>query len=43
MKSNREELADLPAFARQWGAEELDVRYVSPTVGVYTMGIISSG
>lgn len=34
MKSNRRELADLPAFAEQWGAEELDVRYVSPTVGV---------
>jgi len=34
MKSNRRELADLPAFAEHWGAEELDVRYVSPTVGV---------
>jgi MoaA/NifB/PqqE/SkfB family radical SAM enzyme len=34
MRSNRKELADLPAFAEQWGAEELDVRYVSPTVGV---------
>jgi MoaA/NifB/PqqE/SkfB family radical SAM enzyme len=34
MKSNRKELADLPAFAEQWGADELDVRYVSPTVGV---------
>jgi len=34
MKSNRQELADLPAFAELWGADELDVRYVSPTVGV---------
>lgn len=34
MRSNRKELADLPAFAEQWGASELDVRYVSPTVGV---------
>ena len=34
MKSNRPELADLPAFAERHGAEELDVRYVSPTVGV---------
>jgi MoaA/NifB/PqqE/SkfB family radical SAM enzyme len=34
MKSNRKELSDLPAFAAHWGADELDVRYVSPTVGV---------
>ena len=34
MKSNRSELADLPAFAEQHGAIELDVRYVSRTVGV---------
>jgi MoaA/NifB/PqqE/SkfB family radical SAM enzyme len=34
MQSNRKELADLPAFAEQWGAKELDVRFVSPTVGV---------
>ncbi len=34
MKSNRSELADLPAFAEQHGAVELDVRYVSRTVGV---------
>jgi hypothetical protein len=34
MKSNRAELASLPAFAEKWGASELDVRYVSPTVGV---------
>ncbi len=42
MKSNRQELADLPAFARQWGAEELDVRYVSPTVGVDVSGELLS-
>lgn len=34
MKSNRSELAGLPAFAEQHGAAELDVRYVSRTVGV---------
>ena len=34
MKSNRSELADLPAFAERHGATELDVRYVSRTVGV---------
>jgi MoaA/NifB/PqqE/SkfB family radical SAM enzyme len=34
MKSNRKELQALPAFAQQHGASELDVRYVSPTVGV---------
>ncbi len=34
MKSNRKELADLPAFAAEQGAEELDVRYVSETFGV---------
>jgi MoaA/NifB/PqqE/SkfB family radical SAM enzyme len=34
MKSNRQELASLPAFAEKVGASELDVRYVSPTVGV---------
>jgi len=34
MQSNRAELASLPAFAEMWGASELDVRYVSPTVGV---------
>jgi MoaA/NifB/PqqE/SkfB family radical SAM enzyme len=38
MKSNRRELADLPAFAEQWGADELDVRYVAPTVGVDVSG-----
>jgi MoaA/NifB/PqqE/SkfB family radical SAM enzyme len=34
MKSNRSELQELPAFAARHGAEELDVRFVSPTVGV---------
>ena len=43
MKSNRAELADLPAFAQHWGAAELDVRYVSPTVGVDVSGELLSG
>jgi MoaA/NifB/PqqE/SkfB family radical SAM enzyme len=34
MKSNRSELAMLPAFAERHGACEIDVRYVSPTAGV---------
>ena len=34
MQSNRRELQLLPAFAEKYGASELDVRYVSPTVGV---------
>jgi MoaA/NifB/PqqE/SkfB family radical SAM enzyme len=34
MKSNRADLAGLPAFAEEHGATELDVRYVSTTVGV---------
>jgi MoaA/NifB/PqqE/SkfB family radical SAM enzyme len=34
MRSNRAELSDMPAFAQAHGATELDVRYVSPTVGV---------
>jgi MoaA/NifB/PqqE/SkfB family radical SAM enzyme len=34
MKTNRGQLADLPAFAADQGAAELDVRFVSPTVGV---------
>jgi len=34
MQSNRGELQELPAFAEKYGASELDVRYVSPTVGV---------
>lgn len=34
MNSNREELRELPAFAVEHGAKELDVRFVSPTDGV---------
>jgi MoaA/NifB/PqqE/SkfB family radical SAM enzyme len=43
MKSNRGQLADLPAFAQRWGARELDVRYVSPTVGVDVTPELLSG
>jgi MoaA/NifB/PqqE/SkfB family radical SAM enzyme len=38
MRSNRAELESLPAFAEKWGAAELDVRYVAPTVGVDVSG-----
>ena len=38
MKSNRGELARLPEFAQMWGASEIDVRFVSPTVGVDVSG-----
>jgi MoaA/NifB/PqqE/SkfB family radical SAM enzyme len=34
MRSNRHALRELPAFAERYGATDLDVRYVSPTVGV---------
>ncbi len=34
MKSNRHEIRDLPAFAAEHGASELDVRFVTPTTGV---------
>ena len=34
MRSNRADLQAIPAFAAEHGAEELDVRFVSPTVGV---------
>jgi MoaA/NifB/PqqE/SkfB family radical SAM enzyme len=34
MRSNRKDLAALPEFASSQGASELDVRFVSPTVGV---------
>lgn len=34
MRSNRHELRDLPAFAADHGARELDVRFVAPTPGV---------
>jgi MoaA/NifB/PqqE/SkfB family radical SAM enzyme len=38
MRSNRHELATLPAFAAAHGASELDVRFVVPTVGVDNSG-----
>lgn len=34
MRSNREELQSLPAFAESLGASEIDVRFVASTVGV---------
>jgi len=34
MKPNRDELRELPAFAQSIGAASIDVRYVTPTVGV---------
>lgn len=34
MRSNRDELRELPAFAADHGAHELDVRFVAPTDGV---------
>lgn len=34
MKSNQHDLRNLPAFAAEHGATDLDVRFVSPTVGV---------
>jgi MoaA/NifB/PqqE/SkfB family radical SAM enzyme len=34
MRSNRHELASLPAFAESVGAREIDVRFVVPTVAV---------
>lgn len=34
MRSNRDELRELPAFAEAAGARELDVRFVAPTDGV---------
>jgi MoaA/NifB/PqqE/SkfB family radical SAM enzyme len=43
MKSNREELARLPAFAEEQGATEIDVRFVSPTEGVDVGGELLSG
>jgi MoaA/NifB/PqqE/SkfB family radical SAM enzyme len=43
MKSNRRELASLPEFAQRWGAVELDVRYVAPTVGVDVTPELLSG
>lgn len=43
MQSNRDDLAQLPEFASRWGAEELDVRYVSPSFGVDVTGELLSG
>jgi MoaA/NifB/PqqE/SkfB family radical SAM enzyme len=34
MKSNQHDLRNLPAFAEAHGASDLDVRFVTPTVGV---------
>lgn len=34
MQSNRKELKSLPAFAASLGAREIDLRFVTPTVGV---------
>ena len=34
MRSNRHQLRRLPAFAAEYGATELDVRFVTPTTGV---------
>jgi len=34
MKSNRNELGLLPEFASKYGASQIDVRYVTPAVGV---------
>jgi MoaA/NifB/PqqE/SkfB family radical SAM enzyme len=43
MRSNREDLAMLPEFASRWGADELDVRYVSTSYGVDVAGELLSG
>jgi MoaA/NifB/PqqE/SkfB family radical SAM enzyme len=43
MRSNRGELPLLPEFAERQGAEELDVRFVSPTVGVDVSSELLSG
>ena len=43
MKSNRKELAGLPAFAAEHGAVELDVRYVSESFGVDVTEELLSG
>ncbi|MFN2384891.1 MAG: radical SAM/SPASM domain-containing protein [Thermoanaerobaculia bacterium] len=43
MQSNREDLALLPEFASEWGAQELDVRYVSPSFGVDVTEELLSG
>jgi MoaA/NifB/PqqE/SkfB family radical SAM enzyme len=43
MRSNRDQLSRLPAFAAALGASELDVRFVAPTVGVDTTGELLTG
>lgn len=43
MRSNREQLARLPAFAVEHGAAEIDVRYVCLTEGVDNTGELLSG
>ena len=43
MRSNRGELVKLPEFAEKWGAAEIDVRFVSPTVGVDVSGELLNG
>jgi MoaA/NifB/PqqE/SkfB family radical SAM enzyme len=43
MRSNRSDLARLPAFAEEQGASEIDVRFVSPTPGVDVSGELLSG
>lgn len=43
MRSNRRSLLELPAFAQKMGAEDLDVRFVTPTVGVDNSGEVLDG
>lgn len=43
MRSNRSELARVPAFAAAHGFDELDVRFVSPTTGVDNSGELLDG
>ncbi len=43
MKSNRQELQALPAFAQRYGASELDVRYVTESPGVDNRTELLSG
>jgi MoaA/NifB/PqqE/SkfB family radical SAM enzyme len=43
MQSNRKDLLDLPRFAAEQGASELDVRFVTPAPGVDNSGQYLSG
>jgi MoaA/NifB/PqqE/SkfB family radical SAM enzyme len=43
MRSIREELRELPRFARELGAQELDVRYVIPAMGVDNASEVLTG